>query len=26
VQEIENPELAQQRMRALYKEKGYPDD
>ena len=26
VQEIENPELAQQRMRQLYKEKGYPDD
>ncbi len=26
VQEIENPELAQQRMRALYKEKGYPND
>jgi hypothetical protein len=26
VQEIENPELAQQRMRALYQEKGYPDD
>ena len=26
VQEIENPELAQQRMRGLYKEKGYPDD
>ncbi len=26
VQEIENPELAQQRMRELYKEKGYPDD
>jgi DNA-damage-inducible protein D len=26
VQEIENPELAQQRMRELYKEKGYPED
>ncbi len=26
VQEIENPELAQQRMRELYKQKGYPDD
>jgi hypothetical protein len=26
VQEIENPELAQQRMRQLYKDKGYPDD
>jgi hypothetical protein len=26
VQEIENPELAQQRMRQLYKEQGYPDD
>jgi len=26
IQEIENPELAQQRMRDLYKEKGYPDD
>lgn len=26
VQEIENPELAQQRMRKLYKDKGYPDD
>ena len=26
VQEIENPELAQQRMRELYKRKGYPDD
>ena len=26
VQEIENPELAQQRMRELYKEKGYPAD
>jgi DNA-damage-inducible protein D len=26
VQEIENPELAQQRMRELYKAKGYPDD
>ena len=26
VQEIENPELAQQRMRQLYKEKGYPSD
>ncbi len=26
VQEIENPELAQQRMRQLYKAKGYPDD
>ncbi len=26
VQEIENPELAQQRMRQLYKEKGYPED
>jgi DNA-damage-inducible protein D len=26
VQEIEDPELAQRRMRQLYKEKGYPDD
>ena len=26
IQEIDNPELAQQRMRDLYKEKGYPDD
>jgi len=26
VQEIENPELAQQRMRELYKAKGYSDD
>jgi prophage antirepressor-like protein len=26
VQEIENPELAQQRMRELFKQKGYPDD
>src|SRR3989344_5894811 len=26
VQEIENPELAQKRMRELYKEKGYSDD
>jgi hypothetical protein len=26
VQEIENPELAQQRMRELYKAKGYPSD
>ena len=26
VQEIENPELSQQRMRELYKQKGYPDD
>lgn len=26
VQEIENPELAQQRMRELYKAKGYPTD
>jgi DNA-damage-inducible protein D len=26
VQEIENPELAQQRMRQLYKDKGYPED
>src|SRR3990172_930389 len=26
VQEIENPELAQQRMRKLYQDKGYPDD
>ena len=26
VQEIENPELAQQRMRELYQQKGYPDD
>jgi prophage antirepressor-like protein len=26
VQEIENPEMAQQRMRELYKAKGYPDD
>lgn len=26
VQEIENPELAQQRMKELYKQKGYPSD
>ena len=26
VQEIENPELAQQRMRQLYQDKGYPPD
>ena len=26
VQEIENPELAQQRMRELYQQKGYPPD
>jgi hypothetical protein len=26
IQEIENPELAQQRMRELYKTKGYPED
>ena len=26
VEEIENPELAQQRMKELYKQKGYPDD
>ena len=26
VQEIENPELAQQRMKELYKQKGYSDD
>lgn len=26
VQEIENPELAQQRMKALYEQKGYPKD
>lgn len=26
VQEIENPELAQKRMRAIYKAKGYPDE
>ncbi len=26
VQEIENPELAQNRMRELYKQKGYPSD
>ena len=26
VQEIENPELAQQRMRRIYHEKGYPSD
>ena len=26
VQEIENPELAQQRMKELYRQKGYPDD
>lgn len=26
VQEIENPELAQQRMKQLYKEQGYPED
>lgn len=25
IKEIENPELAQQRMKALYKQKGYPD-
>lgn len=25
VQEIENPELAQQRMKVLYRQKGYPD-
>jgi DNA-damage-inducible protein D len=25
IQEIENPELAQQRMKSLYKAKGYPD-
>ncbi|MDR1528766.1 MAG: hypothetical protein LBS22_04265 [Puniceicoccales bacterium] len=25
IQEIEDPELAQKRMRALYKAKGYPD-
>jgi DNA-damage-inducible protein D len=26
LQEIENPELAQERMKALYKQKGYPQD
>jgi DNA-damage-inducible protein D len=26
IQEIENPELAQQRMRDLYRQKGYPED
>jgi len=26
VQEIENPELAQHRMRELFRQKGYPDD
>jgi prophage antirepressor-like protein len=26
IQEIENPELAQKRMKALYRAKGYPDD
>lgn len=26
IQEIENPELAQRRMKALYRAKGYPDD
>src|ERR1017187_9301514 len=26
IQEIENPELAQQRMRELYRQKGYPAD
>lgn len=26
VQEIENPELAQTRMREIYRQKGYPDD
>ena len=26
IQEIENPELAQQRMREIYRQKGYPDD
>lgn len=26
IQEIENPELAQQRMREIYKAEGYPDD
>src|SRR3989338_5455081 len=26
VQEIENPELAQKRMKEIYKSKGYPDD
>lgn len=26
IQEIENPELAQKRMKALYKAKGYSDD
>ena len=26
VQEIENPELAQQRMKELYQQKGYPPD
>jgi DNA-damage-inducible protein D len=26
LQEIENPELAMERMRALYRQKGYPDE
>jgi len=26
IQEIENPELAQERMKQLYEEKGYPQD
>lgn len=26
VQEIENPELAQERMKELYEQKGYPKD
>jgi hypothetical protein len=26
VQEIENPELAQKRMKGIYKAKGYSDD
>jgi DNA-damage-inducible protein D len=26
IQEIENPELAQRRMRQIYRDKGYPDD
>ena len=26
IQEIENPELAQERMKQLYEQKGYPQD
>jgi len=26
IQEIENPELAQERMKAIYEQKGYPSD